>query len=187
MDARRFHVPQAPRGRSSRGLVLLVLVCAVGGLAWTIRSGSKARRQAAVWAPAQAMSGWHEGAAGYAQAIEEQRRTNRPIFVYLHVDWCPYCRRMDQDTIDSPVLRQFLAGSIAVGVNPERAPADAELAGRLGGRGYPRAFLVAYAGAAPVPIPTVARQGDEALEPLVRKFMAAVEAQIGAPAANSRR
>lgn len=183
----RVRVPQAPRRRSSRGLGLLVFVCVAVGLAWTVRSGHKVRKQAAVWAPAQAMSGWHEGAAGYAQAIEEQRRTNRPIFVYLHVDWCPYCSRMDQDTIDSPVLRQFLAGSIAVGVNPERAPADAELAGRLGGRGYPRAFLVAHAGAAPVPIPTLARQENEPLEPVVRKFMAAVQEQTGVPAANSRR
>ena len=183
----RVRVPQAPRRRSSRGLGLLVFVCVAVGLAWTIRSGHKVRTQAAVWTPAQAMSGWYEGAAGYQQAMEEQRRTHRPVLIYFHVDWCPYCRRMDQDMIDSPVLRQFLAGSIDVGVNPERAPADAALAGRLGGRGYPRGFLVARAGAAAVPIPTLARQENEPLEPVVRKFMAAVQAQTGAPAANARR
>ena len=121
----RVRVPQAPRRRSSRGLGLLVFVCVAVGLAWTIRSGHKVRKQAAAWTPAQAMSGWYEGAAGYQQAMEEQRRTHRPVLIYFHVDWCPYCRRMDQDMIDSPVLRQFLAGSIDVGVNPERAPADA--------------------------------------------------------------
>lgn len=85
------------------------------------------------------------------------------------------------------IQRRFLAGSIAVGVNPERATSDAELAGRLGGRGYPRVFLVARVGAAPVQIPTLARQENEALEPVVRKFMAAVQEQTGVPAANARR
>jgi len=95
-------------------------------------------------------STWYEDAAGYEQAVREQRAHHAPIFIYFRVDWCPHCRAFDQ-MAEAYEVRSKLNELIKVRINPEHGDAEKALQGRYGSSSYP-ALFVQPDGGAPGPI-----------------------------------
>jgi len=85
--------------------------------------------------------GWYQGASGYEQAIEEYKRTNKPMVVYMSVGWCPYCRKFEKEVLSSPLVRDMLKGKIKVNINPESGRRENAIAFQYGIRGFPSFFL----------------------------------------------
>jgi thioredoxin-related protein len=100
-----------------------------------------------VTTPAQAPAagkwsdGWYQGASGYNQAVEEYKRTNRPMVVYMSVAWCPYCRKFEKEVLSSPLVQDLLKDKIRVIINPESGSRENALAFQYGIRGFPSFFL----------------------------------------------
>jgi thiol:disulfide interchange protein len=87
------------------------------------------------------LDGWYQGASGFDEALEEYRRTNRPMLVYMTAAWCPYCRKFEKGVLASPEVRDFLKDKIKVAINPDDGPRENELAFQYGIRGFPSLFL----------------------------------------------
>jgi thioredoxin-related protein len=85
--------------------------------------------------------GWYQNASGYDQAVEEHKRTNKPMVVYMSVAWCPYCRRFEKEVLSSPLVQNMLKDMIRVVINPESGSREDDLAFQYGIRGYPSFFL----------------------------------------------
>lgn len=96
-----------------------------------------------VAAPAagQWSDGWYQGASGYEKAIEEYRRTNKPMVVYMSVTWCPYCRKFEKEVLSSPRVQNVLRDMIKVALNPESGGRENAIAFQYGIRGFPSFFL----------------------------------------------
>jgi thioredoxin-related protein len=85
--------------------------------------------------------GWYQNASGYDQAVEEYKRTNKPMAVYMTVTWCPYCRRFEKEVLSSPLVRDMLKDKIKVVINPEAGIREEDLASQYRIRGFPSFFL----------------------------------------------
>ncbi len=121
-------------------------------------------------------SSWFEDAEGLGRAKKEQEYANVPMIIYFRVDWCPYCRRMDQDIITSSSVREFLANVVKVRVNPESSPDNAELARGMGVSGYPSVYVVPRPGSTPEKIQSLSRKADEPIELSAEKFISSAKA-----------
>jgi len=84
---------------------------------------------------------WYQGAYGYEQAIEEYKRTNKPMVVYMSVPWCPYCRKFEKEVLSSPLVQNMLKDKIKVTLNPESGSRENAIAFQYGIRGFPSFFL----------------------------------------------
>ena len=84
---------------------------------------------------------WYQGASGYDQAIEEYKRTNKPMVVYISVGWCPYCRKFEKEVLSSPLVQNMLKDKIKVNINPEAGSRENAIAFQYGIRGFPSFFL----------------------------------------------
>ncbi len=86
---------------------------------------------------------WLVGAEGFEALGVEQRRGHAPGLVYFYTDWCPYCRRLDRELLQSSDVERFFGNEVVrVRINPELGSAEREVANRFGITGYPRLFLL---------------------------------------------
>ena len=92
-------------------------------------------------ATGQWFDGWYQGAEGYDQAVEEYKRTNQPMVVYMSVTWCPYCRKFEKEVLSSPLVKDALKDKIKVMINPESGSRENAIAFQYGIRGFPSFFL----------------------------------------------
>jgi thioredoxin-related protein len=95
----------------------------------------------AIKTPTKWSDGWFRGAEGYRQAIEEYKKTKKPMVVYINVGWCPYCRRFEREVLSSPLVMNFMKDKIKVNLNPEAGPRESEIVSQYGIRGFPSFFL----------------------------------------------
>jgi thioredoxin-like negative regulator of GroEL len=119
--------------------------------------------------------GWFEGAEGFGRAKKEQEYAGVPMIIYFRVDWCPYCRRMDQDIIASPSVSQFLANVVKVRINSESSPDNAEVARSMGVSRYPSVFVVPHPGSTPEKIHSLSRKANEPMELSAEKFISSAK------------
>jgi thioredoxin-like negative regulator of GroEL len=120
-------------------------------------------------------SSWFEGAEGFERAKKEQEYGSVPMIIYFRVDWCPYCRRMDQDIIDSSSVREFLTNVVKVRINPQSSPADDQLARSMGVKGFPSMFVVPHPGSTPERIHSLSRKANEPIDLSVAKFISSAQ------------
>ena len=86
---------------------------------------------------------WAGGADGFADAEREQRLTHAPRLVYFRTDWCPYCRRLDEQLMNTAEIDYKLSEDvIKVRINPDDGEGERALADRLGVHGYPTLLLI---------------------------------------------
>lgn len=84
---------------------------------------------------------WYAGALGYRQAMDEAKADGRVVAVYFYTDWCPYCRRLDRDLLQTTEVLGYFQSVVKVKINPESGPAEQELSDRYGVTGYPSFFI----------------------------------------------
>ncbi|HZO87249.1 MAG TPA: thioredoxin family protein [Chthonomonadaceae bacterium] len=56
-----------------------------------------------------------------SDAMDESRRTGKPILLVFHADWCPFCRRMERETFADPTVARLSRNFICVKVDTETA------------------------------------------------------------------
>jgi thiol:disulfide interchange protein len=87
-------------------------------------------------------SGWFDNVRGMAEAGKLYEQEPQPIFVYFYTDWCGYCRQFERELLSSDEVESYLEDIMAVRVNPETSPAEAEIAQRYGVTGFPTLFVL---------------------------------------------
>lgn len=84
---------------------------------------------------------WLRDSTGYRTAVHDALDERRLVTLYVYTDWCPYCRRLEDELLTTGPVRDCLARTVKVRVNPEHGPADRAVADRFGVTGYPSLFF----------------------------------------------
>jgi thiol:disulfide interchange protein len=92
--------------------------------------------------PKPDFTSWLEDAEGMAEAARLFEQEARPIFVYFYTDWCPYCRQFERELLSHDLVEDYVDGIVAVRVNPENGPSEAEISRRYGVQGFPMLFML---------------------------------------------
>lgn len=87
--------------------------------------------------------GWYHGANGYAQALVEYEKTNKPMVVYFNVGWCPYCRIFENNILSHSKVQAFMQdkGILKVHLNPEDGKRENAIAFQYGVMGFPSFYV----------------------------------------------
>jgi thiol-disulfide isomerase/thioredoxin len=85
---------------------------------------------------------WYEGAQGYRQAMDEAQTEDRAVAVYFYTDWCPYCRKLDEEVLRTWPVQDHFQYVVKVKINPEKGLAEREIAEQYSVNGYPSFFIV---------------------------------------------
>lgn len=86
---------------------------------------------------------WFEDADGFAEAYGIAKNEKRPLIVYFHVDWCGYCKYLNDEFLDDYDVDDYVSNYLRVKVNPEDGDEEAGVSKKYGVRGFPT-FLVTY-------------------------------------------
>jgi len=103
---------------------------------------------------------WYEAANEDLKAQDEHRIMQAPMLIYFHTDWCHYCKRLDQEILQSLEVSQFMRSVIKVRINPEAGVDERALADQYGVRGYPSIFIVPADSNTPVKIYPFKKVGE---------------------------
>jgi thioredoxin-related protein len=72
----------------------------------------------------------------WKKAVHEKR----PLLVYVAMDGCAFCRKLEKDTLSSPQIAEMVgSGFVAAKLD---GPKDPKLAKRLGVRAYPTLVII---------------------------------------------
>ena len=85
---------------------------------------------------------WLSGADGFERGMDHRRGTTDAMLLYFYTDWCPHCRRFNQDIAASPDMQEYVRHAIAVRINPETGTREQALAKRYGVTGYPTLLVL---------------------------------------------
>ena len=130
-------------------------------------------------------SSWLSGASGYARALQLQKELKVPLIVYFYADWCPYCRKLDDNYLPTQVAQDYLQHVVKVRINPEAGPAERDIADRYNVTGYPRFYLFRNVATPPVNIQPFRRNSAMTPEEWIGACRAiAPVANVAAPVQN---
>ncbi|HEX5965879.1 MAG TPA: thioredoxin fold domain-containing protein [Pyrinomonadaceae bacterium] len=107
---------------------------------------------------AKVPEGWLSSAANFEKALQRHRELNVPLVVYFYVDWCPYCKALENEYFPAAPMKEYLRDVVKIQINPELSRADYELGQRFGIEGYP-AFFVISPNSFPVQLSPFRREG----------------------------
>ena len=86
---------------------------------------------------------WFEGADGYDDVFEIAKSEKRPLIVYFHVDWCGYCKYLNEEFLDDSDVDDYISNYLRVKINPEDGEEERDISKRYGVKGYPT-FLITH-------------------------------------------
>jgi tetratricopeptide (TPR) repeat protein len=136
-------------------------------LAFTISSPAVA--QPSAW------SDWRHGVSGHTQALSAAERADDPLVVYFHVDWCPWCRKLNERFLRNGPVRDVLSSMQRVEINPEKGRSEEALFRKYSGKGYPSFYvLVPGSGERPVKLSPFRKSGEQS----VSEFSSRIEAAV---------
>ena len=99
------------------GILLLVLVIFVAVLSQSIREKSTTASSAI------SNSSEFKWNTDLNAALQEAKTTNKSVFIDFYADWCPYCRELDENTLNDPNVKQKLVQNyLLVKVNVDQNP-----------------------------------------------------------------
>lgn len=117
-------------------------------------------------------SSWLTDAPGYSEARRQHVGFNKPLVIYFYVDWCPYCRGLENEILNTSQVEGFLSGFPRVKVNPEHGANEEALAKQFGVHGYPNFLIIPMPGGTPRKISGWTRSGDQWVRAKPGEFLA---------------
>jgi thiol-disulfide isomerase/thioredoxin len=87
------------------------------------------------------LTAWDNGAQSFDSIKARAKTHNAPFIVYVRVDWCPWCKKMDAALEDSNIDKLF-RGKLSVKINPEDGAAEKEISKKLGVKGFPSLYII---------------------------------------------
>lgn len=106
-------------------------------------------------------SDWQHGYLGHTRALAAAERSNAPLVVYFHADWCGWCRKLNTRYLREGEVRSTLSGMQKVEMEPEKGASENKLFKQYGGSGFPSFHvLVPASGERPVKLSPFKRSGE---------------------------
>jgi thioredoxin-related protein len=59
-------------------------------------------------------------AKSYSAALQEAKKTNRPVMIDFYTDWCGWCKRLDKDVYTNEQVVKLARDFVSVKINAER-------------------------------------------------------------------
>ena len=163
------------RSRSISGVLLLAAL----SFFVVVRSGETEASKTPAAKLARSGSTWHEGAAGFREAMKEAEADGLPVAVYFYTDWCPYCRQLNTEILAKPAVEEHFKRLVKVRINPEKGAAEREVANQYKVSGYPTFLIHPTAKGTPVRVQGQVREGNGWRVRTPEEFVASVRAAAG--------
>lgn len=112
------------------GAVLMISLYAVFG------SVSAQRRVA------DSMQGWYENQPGYTSALAEQKKSGKPVLVYIYATWCPHCKKFAANVLSTKKVQEFVKQYPHVRIEPDHGAAERALMDEFGAKAFPSFYAV---------------------------------------------
>lgn len=80
---------------------------------------------------------WYSGHIGYSEAMEISDQNETPAIIYMHTDWCQYCKTFETELLTNYDVNTSLAKFVKIKINPEKSDQNKQLYKKLNGNGYP--------------------------------------------------
>ena len=86
---------------------------------------------------------WFEDADGYEEVLALAEEEKKPLIVYFHVEWCGYCKHLNEEFLDDYIVDAFLESYLRVKINPDNGEEETAITQKHRVNGYPT-FLVTH-------------------------------------------
>lgn len=80
---------------------------------------------------------WYSGHVGYNEAMKVSDENETPAIIYMHTDWCKYCKEFESELLTNYDVKNNLAQFVKIKINPEKSDQNKQLYKKLNGKGYP--------------------------------------------------
>ena len=80
---------------------------------------------------------WYSDNIGYSEAIRISDENETPALIYMHTDWCQYCKKFESELLTNDDVNAKLSKFVKIKINPEHSDQDNQLYKKLKGKGYP--------------------------------------------------
>lgn len=80
--------------------------------------------------------------ADYDSAMQEAKRSGKPVFVDFYTDWCGPCKYLDQTTYRDPKFVRFSRDWVMVKLNAEKGARNLQLAQQKRINGFPTMLML---------------------------------------------
>jgi thiol:disulfide interchange protein len=143
----------------SRSMFAVLLLTALSLFVF-VRSGETEVSKAPAAKLARSGTTWHEGAAGFREAMKEAEADGLPVAVYFYTDWCPYCRQLSTEILAKPAVEEHMKRVVKVRINPEKGAEERQVANQYKVTGYPTFLIHPTAKGTPVRVQGQVREGN---------------------------
>jgi len=79
----------------------------------------------------------------YSEIYKTAKTNKKPLILYFHVSWCGFCKKLNEDYLNSDDVYNYISNFQMVQINPEEGSKQNKIAEKYGVKGYPT-FLVTY-------------------------------------------
>lgn len=86
-------------------------------------------------------SDWYHGASGYDDAVQKAEDEEKPLIVYFRLESCKWCKKMNNEYLDSYEVYNFLNSIPKVEIEPDKGASEKALAEKYNVTGYPSFFV----------------------------------------------
>ena len=83
----------------------------------------------------------------FDQVLAKSRATGKPALLYFTTSWCGYCRKLERETLPSPLVARHVSGYVNVAYGADGG-VGRQLADRYGVHGFPTLVRVDASGRA---------------------------------------
>jgi thiol:disulfide interchange protein len=79
---------------------------------------------------------WYTGPDEIAKVVDYAKQAHRPVLLYFHANWCPWCRKMERETFSDPDVERLADRFICIKIDTE-SEFGKKLVDRMGVNAFP--------------------------------------------------
>lgn len=121
---------------------------------------------------------WRSGAAAFKTA-QRMQGANKGILLYFYADWCPYCRALEKDVLNSRVFEQYARSIVTVRIEAEQGSEQRALAEEYRVTGYPTLLAFVPGAQQPKRLRASKMVDGESVSMTPEEFVAACQEVLG--------